>query len=65
MLGIPFFSVWVLETFLFVIAVVIGIWFFDSELPWRVVLGLMAAIVLLALLGSAIHKLGRESKSES
>ena len=63
MLGIPFFSIWIFGCVLFILAIGIGIWALDSELPWWAMFGLMGAVILLALLGWGIHKVGREYKS--
>jgi hypothetical protein len=62
MLGIPFFAVWILEVVLFALAVGIGIWSIDSDIPWWAALGLVGALILLALLGWGIFKAGRKNK---
>jgi hypothetical protein len=61
MLGIPFFAVWILEVVLFALAVGIGICSIDSDLPWWAALGLVGALILLALLGWEIFKVGRKN----
>jgi len=65
MLGIPFFAVWILEVILFALAVGIGIWFMDSDLPWWAALGLVGALILLALLAWGISTVGRKNNSQS
>ena len=64
MLGIPFFAVWILEVILFVLAIGIGIWFMDADLPWWAALGLVGAVISLALLGWGISTVGRNNKSQ-
>ena len=65
MLGIPFFSAWILEVILFVVAIGIGLWTFDSDLPWWAVLGLMGAVILLVLLSWGIRKVKQDSEPEA
>ena len=60
MLGIPVFALWLIEAVLFVVAVVLGYFYFDAETPWWAMLGLIGAVILLVLLGWGIFNVGRD-----